>query len=461
MHGVAPLAASVRRGPVFTIIALALMMMSIDATIVATALHAIQQGLGTTINWAGWTITAYGFGFLLIVPVSGVLCERYGQRRVFLVSVMAFTLASLCCALAHSIGVLIALRVVQAAGGAGFTPSATGIVVDHFGVERDRYVALFGSIFPIGVVLGPVFGALFVSYLDWRWVFIINVPIGLTVLAFAWRLIPRDVVRHRRHEPLDGLGMALLGVGLTAGMFAISDLGERSVGWASPLVWIAAAVAALALWAFFRRLSHTACPFIAPQLIYGRGFLAVNLLNVIYGGAIACVGTLVPLYAINRYRMDTLDSGTLLVAQGVAAVVASFAAAMTIRRTGYRWPIYAGGAVVVVGTALLALAPPFGLSPYLWLAVVCFLLGLGGGTLNPASRNAGLQLAPEHSATLTALRSMSQSLGSIAMISIVTAALASSPQPGATQGWVYVGGACALLLLLPLTHRIPEHRGAW
>src|SRR6185312_6603725 len=123
----------VRRVLVFTTVALALLMMSVDSTIVATALDALRRGLHTSINWAGWTITAYSFGFVLMLPLSGKLSERYGRRRVFLGSVVAFTAASLFCGLAENIYVLIALRAIQAAGGAGFTPSATGIVVDYFG----------------------------------------------------------------------------------------------------------------------------------------------------------------------------------------------------------------------------------------------------------------------------------------------------------------------------------------
>ena len=155
---------TVRRVPVFATIALALMMMSIDSTIVATALHALQQGLDTSINWAGWTLTGYSFGFALMLPITGKLSERFGRRRVFIGSVIVFTLASLGCALANDIDTLIALRVLQAAGGAGFTPSATGIIVDHFGDARDRAVSLFGSIFPIGAMIGPVFGGLCVAY---------------------------------------------------------------------------------------------------------------------------------------------------------------------------------------------------------------------------------------------------------------------------------------------------------
>jgi EmrB/QacA subfamily drug resistance transporter len=452
----------VRRALVFTIVVLALLMMSVDATIVATALDSLQRGLQTSINWAGWTITAYSFGFVLMLPISGNLCERYGRRRVFLGSVIAFTAASLCCGLADNIYVLVALRAIQAAGGAGFTPSATGIVVDHFGDARDRAVSLFGSIFSIGAMIGPIFGGLFVSYWSWRGVFFVNVPIGVVIIVLALRYVPRDRAGAGETYPrMDTTGMALLGSGLLAGMLAASCLGEKNAHVWSPAFMVPLAIAIAALWIFFRHISHAAHPFIAPRLIHGSGFGVVNLLNVLYGGATAGMVALVPLYAINRYGFNALESGTLLIAQGAAAIILSVAAALALRRTGHRPPLYVGGVVIATGTLLLALSPLAGVPPYAWLAGSAFLVGAGSGAINPASRNAGLQLAPEHSSTLAALRSMGRQIGAIIAISIATAIIASADDPGRMQAWVYVMAALLIVAALPLIARVPEHHGSW
>jgi len=452
----------VRRVLVFSIIALALMMMAIDGTIVATVLHTLQRGLGTTINWAGWTITAYSFGFVIMLPISGKLAERYGRRKVFIGSVVAFTLASLCCGLADNIFMLIALRAAQAAGGAGFTPSATGIIVDHFGDARDRAVSLFGSIFPIGAMIGPIFGGLFVSYWSWRWVFYVNVPIGIVVVLLALRHIPHDKPRGRktRSQP-DMAGILLLGGGLLAGMLAVSVLGEQGAraGW--PTFSILFAVAVLSAWGFFHHIGRSSHPFIAPRLIRGPGFGTVNLVNAIFGGISQGAVVLIPLYAANRYGIDALSSGTLLIAQGAAAVIFSVVAALGLRRTGHRLPLRVGGVVIVLGLVLIAIRPPFGMAPYLWLVVATFLVGAGGGTINPASRNAGLQLAPESSSTLAALRTLSLQTGSISTVSIVTAALAEAANPGILQAWAYAVGALILVAAMPLIARVPEHHGAW
>src|SRR5271154_1547540 len=219
----------IHRGLVFSIVASALLMMSIDSTIVATALDSLRSGLQTSIDWAGWTITAYSLGFVIMLPVSGKLSEHYGCRRVFLGSVVVFTMASLCCGLADNIYVLVALRGLQAAGGAGFTPSATEIIVNYFGDARDRAVSLFGSIFAIGAMIGPIFGGLFVSYWTWRGIFLVNVPIGAAVIVLALRYVPRDRSRLGGSPPrMDAIGMALLGGGLLTGMLAVSYLAESN-----------------------------------------------------------------------------------------------------------------------------------------------------------------------------------------------------------------------------------------
>lgn len=452
----------VRRVLVFGIVALALMMMSIDSTIVATALHALQTGLDTSIIWAGWTLTAYSFGFVLMLPISGRLSERFGRKRVFMGSVAVFTLASLGCGLADNIHVLIALRVLQAAGGAGFTPSATGIIVDHFGAARDRAVSLFGSVFPIGAMIGPIFGGLFVKYWSWRGVFFVNVPLGLLILALAWRFIPRDPAKDRSTGlTMDWVGMGLMGAAVLAAMFSTNALGAPGGDGGPWGFWALLAGATLATGLFVRHVRGASTPFIAPSLIWGSGFGPVNAVNAIFGGMTIGAVALVPLYAANRYGMDALAAGTLLIAQGIAAIALSLAATWALRRTGYRRPMWVGACAIVAGLGVLAVQAPEAIGPYRWLLGGAFLVGAGIGAVNPASRNAGLQLAPRSASTLAALRTLFLQLGTIATVAVATAVLADAHDPGRAQAWVYAAQALLLLLALPLIHRVPEHRGAW
>lgn len=445
----------------FTVVSTALFMSSLDQTIVATALHSLQHGLHTTVVWVGWTITVYALARILMLPVSGKLGERYGQRRVFLASVAVFSAASLCCGLVDDIYLLIVLRAIQAAGGAAFTPCATGIVVDHFGPARDRAVGLFGSIFPIGSAVGPVLGGVFVAYWSWRGIFLVNVPIGALLIPLGLRYIPADPSRPAvRGERLDISGMALLGVGVICAMLAAGSLGQSHGGPSSLMFLVPAPVAVIAIAAFWRHTERTAHPLIPRRLIFGPGFGAVNVVNVVYGGVVAGMATLVPLYATDRYGMGALDSGTLLTAQGVAVIVLSTVAAFALRRTGYRRPLYLGCAVMAAGMVVLAISP-VGVSPYVWLTAATFGVGLGIGWSGPASRNACLQLAPQHASSLASLRTMGRQVGSITSISIATAVISHGTEPGLAQAYVFAATGALLLLALPVIARVPEHRGAW
>src|ERR671936_2196854 len=143
---------------------LALMMFSIDATIVAVALPGMTRDLQTSLAWVGWTLTAYALAQTVMMPLAGKLAESFGRMRVFFACVVVFTLGSLLCALAPSVYALILFRVVQAIGGGGLMPSAVGIVAQEFPETRARMVGLFMSIFPVGGIIGPNLGGFIVEH---------------------------------------------------------------------------------------------------------------------------------------------------------------------------------------------------------------------------------------------------------------------------------------------------------
>lgn len=442
-------------------VALALFLYAMDQTIVATALHTLQQGLHTSVNWIGWTITIYSVAQVLVLPVAGRLSTQYGRRRVLLISVAIFACGSLGCALAGNIYVLIGMRAVQAVGGAGFTPSCTGIIVDHFGDARDRAVGMFGSIFPAGAMIGPIVGGIFVAYWSWRGIFLINVPIGVILILLCLRYVPPDppVVR-TDGVSLDVSGMLALGIGALAIMLGISYLGEKDARAGSPLFLVPAAVGIAAFVVFWRRTVRAANPFIAPRLMAGRGFGVMNVINFLWGGMSLGLGALIPLYATQRYGIGALGSGNLLTTRGIATIALSAVGAWALRRTGYRAPMYLGFVLTALGMVALAAAPTY-LSAYAWLSLAAGVTGLGIGWSSPATRNAGLQLLPDQSATIAALRTMAMQAGAITFISVSTAILAASSNPGAVQALIFLVSGLVMIAALPLIVRVPEHRGAW
>jgi EmrB/QacA subfamily drug resistance transporter len=440
---------------------MALLMMSIDQTIVATALATLRRDLHASITWTGWTITVYAVGQILALPVAGSLSDRYGRRRVFLASVGLFTIASLCCGLAGNIYLLVGLRAAQAVGGAGFTPSATGIIVDHFGPARDKAVGLFGSIFPIGAIIGPVLGGVLIAAWSWRGIFLVNVPIGMILVGLCFRYVPRDPAsRGHRTGRLDLTGLGLLGTGVLAGMIGAARLDEPGGHLSSLSFVVPEAAAALALGLFVRHIRRSTHPLISPRLLAGRGFGAVNLIYLLYGGAVAGLGALIPLYATERYGLSALDSGTLLTGRGIAVIALSSLAVVFLRRTGYRRPMLIGFVLTAVGMFALAVSP-VGLSAYAWLADAAAVTGIGLGWSNPATRNASLQLAPQQSASIAALRSMSRRLGTVAAVTVTTAILAQTGHPAHAMAQIFAVFALVLVVAVPLVARVPEHRGAW
>jgi EmrB/QacA subfamily drug resistance transporter len=450
-----------RRRTIFLIVSVALMMSSIDQTIVATALPAFQHELRAQISWAAWTITIYALGRVLILPVSGKLSDQYGRRNIFIIAVSLFTVSSLACGLAGNIYLLIVLRAVQAVGGAAFMPSATGLVSDHFGTDRDRAVGLFTSINPIGGIIGPVLGGLFVAYWSWRGIFLVNVPIGVVLVALAWKYVPTAQGAARNRAPLDVLGMVLLGTAVLAAMFGISFLGNGDVSAGSVGFLLPEAVALLALGLFGWHTSRTAAPFISPRLLRGRGgFGVLNVINFLYGSAALGFAALVPLYATQRYGIASLQSGTLLTARAVGIIAVAGLAALALRRTGYRWPMVVGFTVTAGGLLAMSVAP-IGLSPYTWLAVSACLTGIGMGLATPSSNNASLQLAPDQVAAIAGLRGMFRQSGSITAVSITAAIIGRSSTPGVTQAHVFSVFALVLICAVPFIFLVPEHHGRW
>ena len=435
-------------------------MSSIDTTIVATALPAIHASLRTTINWAGWTLTVYSLGMVIVLPIAGKISDELGRRRVFFCAVAVFTLASLLCGLSVSIYLLIAFRAIQALGGGALQPSAAGIVAEHFGHDRDRAIGLFGTIASGGQVIGPVVGGLFVGYLSWRWIFFVNVPIGIVLLAALFKFVP-DSPRTARTRT-DVRGLMLMGLFILAANFGITSIGNRDTAIYDPVFLVPEAVALVALGMFIRHTRRSAEPFIPMRLLRARGFAVMNSLNLLWGVVGFGLASLAPLYAEDRYHLAPLSAGTLLAARGVGAIVIGAAAAMALRRTGYRIPLAAGFIVVAIGSAAMAISPRLGLSPYVWLSIGAGLTGLGNGMANPASRNACLQVAPDEVAAITGLRQMFVFTGIIFSVSTVTAILNRSADPGLAQARIlWVAAGVLLVVMVPLVFRVPDHKGNW
>jgi MFS family permease len=223
---------------------------------------------------------------------------------------------------------------------------------------------------------------------------------------------------------------------------------------------VLAAVGFLAL--FVRHTRRVAAPFIPVRLLTGRGFAVMNWVNLLHGMVTFGIVSLVPLYAEQRYHLAALSAGTLLTARAVGMIALGTVAAIALRRTGYRLPMTIGFCLVAIGNLLMSVEPRWGVGPYLWLSLSVGIAGLGLGAVNPAASNACLQLAPDQAAAITGLRVMFINIGVIFSVSITTAILNRSSDPGITQSHVFwAAAAIVVLIMLPLVRRVPDYKGAW
>jgi EmrB/QacA subfamily drug resistance transporter len=455
-----PSARAVSRRVIFGVVAVAIFISTIDLTIVATALPNIQRHLHTSVSWAGWTITIYSLGTVVALPAAGKLSDRLGRRRLFVCGVALFTASSLACGCSSNIYMLVIFRALQALGGGTIQPSAAGLVTDHFAADRDRGIGMFGVFASSGQLVGPILGGLIVGYLSWRWIFFVNIPIGVMLVIFTMRYVPESPRRAERG--LDVRGLLLLSSLVLAAIIGATNLGNRGTSLDAP-GFIVPELAAIALFvSFLRHSARASAPFIPMRLLRGRGFAVMNAVNLLHGIVTFGVMSLVPLYAEERYHFTPVSAGTLLTARAVGMTAIGFFAAFALRRTGYRLPMFVGFSGVALGTVLMSFAPPWHFSPFLWLSVSAAIAGLGLGTVNPAASNAGVQLAPNEAAAITGLRMMFINFGTIVSVSITTAILGRSGDPAAMHANVLRAAAFLIVVaLLPLCTRVPEHKGSW
>jgi EmrB/QacA subfamily drug resistance transporter len=437
---------------------MALFMAAIDQTIVASALPAIQQQLNAPINWSGWTITIYALGQVVTMPVAGKISDQFGRKQVFVISAVLFTAASLACGFATNIYLLVALRAVQAIGGGAFMPSATGIVADHFGAQRDRALGMFTSILPLGGIVGPVVGGILVAFWSWRGIFLVNVPVGILLIVLAAKFLPAGVPRVSGRIDLRGVG--LLGALVFASMFGITYLGSGTLSLLNPVFLGSEVIAVIAVVFFVRHTKYHQAPFIPFELMRGRGFGVMNLINFCYGAAALGLGALVPLYAVDRFQITPLAAGTLLTARAIGTICVATLAVLALRRTGHRLPMLVGFLVLALGLVAMY-ATPHGPSPHLWLTIAAGVTGIGMGLTVPASNNASLQLAPDKAAAISGLRGMFRQGGAIIAVSVTTAVIARSGDPGMAQAHIFLVFAALLVAVLPLLLLVPDHRGSW
>jgi len=450
-----------RRYIIFASAGLGLLMYSIDSTVVAVAFPHLIRDLNTNVLWAGWTVSIYLVAVMSVMPLMGILSDSIGRKKVYLVSLLLFTGSSLACGLAPNIYVLVTFRFLQGIGGACFLPTAAGIVSDQFPENRQSAIGLFTSIFPIGGIIGPNLGGWIVSQFSWRYIFYINLPMGLGLLVLI-SLLLKDTKPPSRSQ-IDVRGASLF---FGATLFLMLALNHFAEDFSIPSYVLAAVfllLSAALLLLFFRQEKRVLNPILDITLFRSTPFLAANLFNLIVGAGVFGVFAFIPLYATSVQKLTILLSGMILTPRSLGTIFASTLTSLLLKRWGYRQPILLGVSLVSLSTILLGdqefhlfklLCISWG--PAQVLAVLIMVMGIGMGMLMPASNNACIELMPDRVATITGLRGMFRSVGGVCGISVITIILHLSPTPEIGFRITFVAFGLGLLLAIPLAFLMPS-----
>ncbi len=326
-------------------------MSILDSTIVNTAIPKIQAIFGADLHQASYITTGYTLAAGVVVSSSGFLANRFGIKRIYLLSLLAFTLGSALCGLAWNIESLIVFRVLQGAGGAALFPLTFSLVFGAFPPEqRGLANGLFGIPVLFAPAIGPTLGGYLVEYTEWRWIFYVNVPIGIVGIILGVMFLKEGQIQ--RDLPFDLRGFLIIGTALGLLLFGVSNLSYD--GWSSLFTVSGPTVVALFLILVFIPVElGTTRPLLDLRLYGHRNFLVGNLIIWIATVGLFGPAFLLPQYLQNLRGLDPYNAGLLLLPNGLAAMAGTILGGILYNRIGPKGLIMIGGIVAAITSLLI------------------------------------------------------------------------------------------------------------
>ncbi len=360
---------------VFAGLLLVMLLAALDQTIVATALPTIVGDFGG-LSHISWVVTAYLLAQTAVTPLYGKLGDMYGRKIVLQAGLIVFLLGSALCGLSQSLDQLIVFRALQGLGGGGLMVSAQAAIGDVVPPrERGRYTGLFGGVFGLASIAGPLLGGFLTGHLSWRWIFYVNLPLGVLALFVLGATLP--AVAQRVHHKVDYLGTALLAGGISAIVLATS-LGGNSYAWGSPFIVGLGILGVLLLTAFPFAERSAAEPVLPLRLLANPVFSVTSAVGFVVGFALFGAVTYLPLFLQVVKGATPTGSGLQLVPLMGGLLVTSIVSGQIITRTGRYKPFpIAGTAVMAIGLYMLSTLDPTSSRSAIFLYM--FVLGLGLG----------------------------------------------------------------------------------
>ena len=360
---------------VFSGLVLGMLLAALDSTIVSTALPTIVGELGGLAHLA-WVVTAYLLAQTIVTPLYGKLGDLYGRKIVLQSAIVIFLAGSALCGLSRSMTQLIVFRGIQGLGGGGLTVTTQAVVGDIVPPrDRGRYQGIFGAVFGLSSIAGPLLGGYFTTHLTWRWIFYINLPLGIVALVVLAATLPSGSARVR--HAIDYAGAALLAITLSA-IVLVTDLGGMVYPWNAPVMLgiIGAALLALALFVVVER--RAAEPVLPLRLFANRSFAVTSAVGLIVGFALFGSVTYLPLFLQVVKGSSPTASGLEMLPMMGGMLVTSIASGQLISRTG-RYKIFPIAGTLVIAAGLWLLSRMSSATTTTTASLYMLLLGLGLG----------------------------------------------------------------------------------
>jgi EmrB/QacA subfamily drug resistance transporter len=390
---------------------LGILMASMDNTIVATAMGTIVGELGGLDKFV-WVTSAYMVAEMAGMPIFGKLSDMYGRKRFFIFGILMFMFGSVLCGTAHSIVELSIYRAIQGIGAGALVPIAFTIMFDAVPVEsRGKLGGLFGAVFGLSSVFGPLIGAYITDYINWQWIFYINLPIGIVAFIMVTFFYKESPVHTR--QKIDWMGALTLVGAIVCLMFAL-ELGGKQYAWdSSVIIGLFAAFAGLALIFLFAE-TRAEEPIISFGMFRNKLYASSNVIALFSGAAFIIASVYIPIFIQGVLGGKATNSGLVLLPMMVSSVVTATAGGFLINKFSFRSVMVPTLALLVAGLALLATLSPE--SSKFTIRVYMVLVGLGIGASFSVLANAAIHSISARqrgaaTATLNFLRSLGMTLG--------------------------------------------------
>lgn len=434
------------RTSAIAVICIAQFVVVLDATIVVTALPAIRQALGFSDTGLQWVFTAYALVFGGLLICGGRVADVAGRRRTFLIGLVLFTAASAGCAVAWSPAALVAARIIQGAGAALLSPAALALLttLSEPGEARRRAVGWWTAVAAGGGASGWVLGGLISEYAGWRWVFAVNVPIGLIALVMTPWLLPAD--QKQTQTPRLDLGGALTATaGLALLVYGLTSAGDRGLGRLSS--WLPLLLAAVAFGIFVRHEGRTADPLLPLGLLRSRAVAGANLTALAITASTTPAMYLAVLYVQDVLMVPAGRASLLFPAVNLAVIAGSLLGPRLLDRLGGQRTLLVGFTGIAIGITLLIALRAEGL-PVIQLLAAFTLIGAGLGTASVASTQTGTDAAdPAYRGVASGLLNSAAQVGTAVGVALLVPIAAAAAGPAVMAGYrIGFLGACAIAL---------------